>query len=533
MTYLSLYRKWRPGSLKQVLGQNHVTETLTGALKENRVAHAYLFSGPRGTGKTSTARILAKALNCERTPGPQPCGECTSCVQITEGTALDVFEMDAASHTSVDDVREIRDRVPFATAGAQRKVYIIDEAHQLSNPAFNALLKMLEEPPEHVVFILCTTESHRLPATVVSRCQRFEFRRLTSSVMVEHLTQIAEAEKIEADTDALKQIVRHSQGSARDALSLLDQAAGMAGGKVSIETLTEILGQPAEDALIALSASVANQDVAAVFRQIEEMMAQGWDPRHLLRQLLEEFRGLFLASQGATDLVDADDERLGDLKNRAESFVPTHLDWILRVLGEAQADVRASTHPRLTLEVTLARASSLESEDTRALTARLERLERVLLTQARVVEPDAPPIVKPNQDPATVPIQPPISPPEQKAESSAIESGLEAQWKAMLEAVREQSRVTFTHLDQGWPLEIRNGALVTGYEKEFHPREILDRPKHLAIVTTALHQVFGESLRFEFEVKAKPNGAQEPTNESPDELVVRSLKADLVEELDA
>ena len=196
MSYLSLYRRYRSSTFDEVLGQAHVTETLTGAINEDRVAHAYLFAGPRGTGKTSTARILAKALNCEKGVSPSPCGECLRCKEITEGSSLDVLEFDAASHTSVDDVREIRERIPYATAGGGRKVYIIDEAHQLSNPAFNALLKMLEEPPEHVVFVLCTTESHKVPATVVSRCQRFEFRRLSADVLTGHLRDVATREKL-------------------------------------------------------------------------------------------------------------------------------------------------------------------------------------------------------------------------------------------------------------------------------------------------------------------------------------------------
>src|ERR687891_2256721 len=195
MAYVSLYRKYRPQTFAEILGQSHVSKTLANAVDEGRVAHAYLFSGPRGTGKTSTARILAKALNCERGPSPSPCGECSQCREIADGSSLDVMELDAASHTSVDDVREIRERIPYATAGGGRKVYIIDEAHQLSNPAFNALLKMLEEPPSHVVFVLCTTESHRVPATVVSRCQRFEFRRLPADVLTEHLQHVASAEK--------------------------------------------------------------------------------------------------------------------------------------------------------------------------------------------------------------------------------------------------------------------------------------------------------------------------------------------------
>jgi DNA polymerase-3 subunit gamma/tau len=568
VSYLSLYRKWRSTTFSEILGQAHVTETLTGAINEDRVAHAYLFSGPRGTGKTSTARILAKALNCEKGTSPAPCGECLRCREITEGSSLDVLEFDAASHTSVDDVREIRERIPYATAGGGRKVYIIDEAHQLSNPAFNALLKMLEEPPPHVVFVLCTTESHRVPATVVSRCQRFEFRRLAPDVLADHLRHVASEEKIDADDKAIALIVRHARGSARDALSLLDQAAGTAQGKVTREVVLEILGEAPEDVLLDLADAIASEDILAVFARVEELTALGWDPRQLLVQLLEEFRALFLAHRGVEDKGEVDPEHAERRSSLARTFTSAHLEWVLQALAEAQADMRLSTHPRLTLEVALARASNLEVRETQTVVARLERLERALLhgaatshgAQASAPAPvtSAKPVAAAQKPAATekakaVPAAakaaepaaaaqeaaPPPAPAVQAPAAGPIDGSLQEQWEAVLEAVRGRSRVTHTHLREGWPIEANDKQLVVGFDRDFHAQELSNKVEHIQRITDVLEQVFGRKLTLDPQVRAgqRPadaggnggnggNGAQDAVD-----LVRRGLGAEVVGEV--
>ncbi|HYZ92917.1 MAG TPA: DNA polymerase III subunit gamma/tau [Actinomycetota bacterium] len=550
MSYLSLYRRWRPSTFSDVLGQAHVTETLTGAIREDRLSHAYLFSGPRGTGKTSTARILAKALNCEKGVSADPCGECTQCREITEGSSLDVLEMDAASHTSVDDVREIRERIPYATAGGGRKVYIIDEAHQLSNPAFNALLKMLEEPPSHVVFVLCTTEPHRLPATVVSRCQRFEFRRLPGDVLASHLARVASDEKTEVDDDAIALIVRHARGSGRDALSLLDQAAGTAQGKVTREVVLEILGEAPEDVLLDLAEAVSSEDILAVFGKVEELVALGWDPRQLLVQLLEEFRALFLAQRGVVDTGEVDPQHAERRRSLSQQFTSAHLEWVLQALADAQADMRLSTHPRLTLEVALARAANLEVRETQTLVARLERLERALLQGAAPARPAA--TATPTSAPAkpasprakaSTPARAKEGPnvPKKKAETAPtpVDGTLEDQWEAVLEAVRSRSRVTHTHLREGWPIEATDDTLTVAFEKDFHATELEKRPDHIERITAVLEGVFGRKLRLETEVRPgeRPSTAAAEAEEaaspddSPVDLVRKGLGGEVVEEV--
>jgi DNA polymerase-3 subunit gamma/tau len=556
VSYLSLYRRYRSSTFAEVLGQAHVTETLTGAINEDRVAHAYLFSGPRGTGKTSTARILAKALNCEKGVSPSPCGECLRCREITEGSSLDVLEFDAASHTSVDDVREIRERIPYATAGGGRKVYIIDEAHQLSTPAFNALLKMLEEPPEHVVFVLCTTESHKIPATVVSRCQRFEFRRLTAEVLTDHLRSIAQKENFEVDEKALGLIVRHARGGARDALSLLDQAAGSASGTITRETILEILGDAPEDILLDLAEAISKEDILAVFGRVEELVDKGWDPRQLLVQLLEEFRALFLAHRGVDDRGETDPEHNERRSSLARTFTSAHLEWVLQALAEAQADMRLSTHPRLTLEVALARASNLEVRETQTVVARLERLERMILQgghtppQATLAAPaqSAPKKAAPKPEPAMSKAAAPEAPkteapkteaPKVAAASAAtptpvVDGTLQQQWDAVLEAVRSRSRVTHTHLRMGWPVELATDRLVVGFDKAFHAQQLQDKPEHVARITEVLEQIFGRKLALDPQLR---DGEQRPddgsTQQPKDELdavdlVKRGLGAEVV-----
>ena len=365
MAYQSLYRRYRPQRFAEVKGQEHVTRTLLNAVREGRVSHAYLFSGPRGTGKTSTARILAKALNCPNVADGEPCGVCESCVAITEGRSLDVVEMDAASNRGIDAMRDLIARVSLATPG-RWKVYIVDEVHMLTTEAANALLKTLESPPPHVVFVLATTEPQKVLPTVQSRTQPFEFRLLAARVLVDHLRWVAGDAGLEVAPEAIELVARRGSGSARDALSALDQVAA-AGG-------IEHEGPGADDLVEAL----CERDVAAALVTVAERCGAGHDPRHLTRELLEQLRAAFLATVDR-NLVGLPDDDLDRVEGQGRRLGRPAAVRAMEALGQALVDMREAPDPRVLLEVALVRLCRPELDTTpEALVERIERLERAL-----------------------------------------------------------------------------------------------------------------------------------------------------------
>jgi DNA polymerase-3 subunit gamma/tau len=379
VTHVSLYRRWRPQTFEEIVGQERITRTLQNAIRAGRTTHAYLFAGHRGTGKTTTARLFAKALNCAQGPTPTPCNRCDACEAIARGTSMDVIEIDGASNTSVDDVRDLKEKIVLAPAQSRYKVYIIDEVHMLSVSAFNALLKTLEEPPAHAVFILVTTEPHRIPPTVLSRCQRFDFRRVSFSEIVGRLRTIAQQERLEVDDAALAQIARSADGSVRDAESILDQLSAYADGPIGVDLVTSVLGLVDEETAAALADAVIARDVATALRLAQDATDAGKDPRQLLRTLLEYVRDLLLAKTCGDDaaaILDAPRERLARLRAQAGSVTIPDLLRAVRVLNEAVVDARWSTQPRLALEVALIRLARPEMDPTlEGVLSRLERLE--------------------------------------------------------------------------------------------------------------------------------------------------------------
>ena len=347
----ALYRKWRPRTWDDVVGQQHVIQTLRNAVAAERVAHAYLFAGPRGTGKTTTARLLAKAVNClEPDPAQRPCDHCDHCEAINAGRFMDLIEIDAASNTSVDDIRELRDKIAFAPSQGRYKVYIIDEVHMLSTAAFNALLKTLEEPPSHAIFVLATTEIHKIPATVLSRCQRYEFRRIPVAEMTAYLQRIVEGEGLEAEPQALQWIARQATGSLRDAISLLDQMAST-GKPITVGLAREVLGTAEEQAIGALVEALLARESARGLSVIHTALDSGADPRQLARQVVAYLRQLLLTKTGNADLLDLPPEARPTLAQQAQALALPDLLRAIRAFTHAAAEARADWHPGLPLEM--------------------------------------------------------------------------------------------------------------------------------------------------------------------------------------
>ncbi|QCQ22065.1 DNA polymerase III subunit gamma/tau [Desulfoglaeba alkanexedens] len=379
MSYLVLARKWRPQTLDEVVGQPHVTRTLENAILSQRIAHAYLFTGARGVGKTSVARILAKALNCEEGPSPRPCNRCSNCREITRGNAVDVLEIDGASNRGIDSIRELRETVRYRPAKSAYKVYIIDEVHMLTAEAFNALLKTLEEPPRHVLFVLATTEPHKIPATILSRCQRFDFRRIPAKLVTDQLKRIVDAEGASFSDSILYAIAREAEGSMRDAQSLLEQLLAFRGEGMNDEEILDILGVVDRRSVYRVGKAVLDGDTAACLQVVEDLYRRGVDSKRFCQQLAEYFRGLLFLSLdegGGRGWLDVPEEERAVLKEESQRTTSEQLYLYFQVMLQGEEDIRRSTLPRIALEMLLLRMTQLPRlESLEKLLEKLERLE--------------------------------------------------------------------------------------------------------------------------------------------------------------
>jgi len=482
----SLYRKWRPRKWEQVIGQEHIIQTLRNAVAADRVAHAYLFAGPRGTGKTTTARLLAKAVNClapDRTA--RPCDECEYCLAVNQGRFLDLIEIDAASNTSVEDVRDLRDKINFAPNQGQFKIYLVDEVHMLSTAAFNALLKTLEEPPSHAIFILATTEIHKIPATVTSRCQRHEFRRVPVSDIVFNLKQIIQEENIQADEEALTLIARQATGSLRDAQSLLDQLAA-SGGLITLAFAQDVLGTATNQVVIEIVQALIQQDSPTGLGYIQRTLDAGADPRQFARQMVDYLRQLMLVHMGNADQVDAPQEIRKRMAEQAQAFSVGDLLRMIRAFNTAATEGRMNWQPGLPLELAFVEAleppageaptPDIAPPRTTAAPARAKPAPR--LERAAVSEPSS---------------APDIEPPSSGALSLKT---IQKKWFTIRDAVRKLNGSAEGLLNTCTVLDLRGSKLYLGFTNEVLKSKLED-PERLNAAQQGLEQVLGVPVQIQ------------------------------------
>jgi len=504
----ALYRKWRSQTFDQVVGQEHVIQTLRNALREERVAHAYLFSGPRGTGKTSIARILAKALNCSAPEAERPCDKCPTCVAISEGRMLDLIEIDAASNNSVDDVRDLRDKVGFRPSEGRYKVYIIDEVHMLSISAFNALLKTLEEPPPHARFMLATTEPHKIPATILSRCQRFDLRRISVPQIVTHLQMIAKAEGFGAEPEALSAIARSAQGCMRDAISLLDQMLSYGNQTVTFLQVQESLGAVSGQSVAELVNAIAARNVAAGLTLIQQLLTQGASLTEFCHQVVEHLRGVMVLQMAgdAGLLSDLPVETVQLMQRQAQGLALPMTLYAIKRFSSAVAELKGSHQPQLPLE--LAFIESIQGE--------VSALPMTMLPSSQVVAAPAmaatPTIVAPASTvptsvlPPTAQVaesapaqsEPAATPPEPLPLDMAAVQRLNEHWKDFLGMVRKQHGVRVEAALRGvQDIAIAQDSVAFAFGTNDFTRSMIAEPETNGKIVLLLSKVLGRSVKLE------------------------------------
>lgn len=467
MSYLVLARRWRPQTFKEIVGQGHITRTLINAIQQNRIAHAYLFVGPRGVGKTSTARILAKALNCEKGPVPVPCQNCISCRDITSGRSLDVLEIDGASNRGIEEIRQLRENIKFSPVHGHFRIYIIDEVHMLTPEAFNALLKTLEEPPLHVKFIFATTAPQRLPATILSRCQRFNFRLISVKEIIRQLKQILREEKLDISDNALYQIACEAQGSMRDAESILDQLVAFGDKKIEEKDVFLLLGRVSKDILFKFIESILSGDFPGVISHFNQIVDKGESPHQLLVDVVSHLRNLLFIKLGKAGEAQLDiiEENLSVLRKHAAMIGEKEIISLIDTLSSASQDMKWSSSPRLVMEVTLIKIV----HDIRGRNSEADTHPSSAHTQIKVVS-------------------------SSKSDGLNLDK-IRSRWPQVIEKVKKEKMTAGACLIEGEPVKFHYPVLTISFENEFgFHRETIEKIENKRIVENVLREIFKQDL---------------------------------------
>ncbi|MDF2724882.1 MAG: polymerase subunit gamma/tau [Paenibacillus sp.] len=566
MAHIALYRKWRPQAFRDIVGQQHITQTLQNSLREGRLTHAYLFNGPRGTGKTTAAKILAKAVNCERGPADEPCNACSACRRITEGTVMDVVEIDAASNRGVDEIRDIREKVKYAPTEVSHKVYIIDEVHMLTTEAFNALLKTLEEPPAHVMFILATTEPHRLPATILSRCQRFDFRRVPIVEQMSRLTYICREEGVTFEEEALQYVARLSDGGMRDALSLLDQVIAYAGNHIALQEVLAITGGIGLEQFGVLAKAVAERDAGMALESIERIMMEGKSAEKCMENLLLYFRDALMVKLVAN--AEQWTDRISDtaaFRSMISPFSNERLFHMIDVLNRYQGEMKYSAQPQTIFEVAVLKLCSApegadrqtpaaaaeagtdqppssSSAEVAALNRKIEQLEQKLNQLLQQGVPDT----AGKEAPKSSAWNQRASAPALKlksgvklnmytphADSPATKQVL-GKWGQVLQQVKGRKIMVHAWLVDGEPGAVTDDAVLLVFKSAMH-RETTEKPAHRELIEQVMHEQLGKPYKLVTAMAKDWKEAQAGAAEQPEAMQMESPDAaapdgDLVEE---
>lgn len=511
MSYLSLYRKWRPQTFSDIVGQQSVIQTLKNAIKFDRITHAYLFCGPRGTGKTSTAKVFSKALNCSDGPTVTPCGECESCQKIEENSSIDVIEIDAASNRGIDEIRELREKVKFFPTEGNYKVYIIDEAHMLTKEAFNALLKTLEEPPEHVIFILATTEPHSLLPTILSRCQRFDFSRLSVQNLVQRLNFISQQEGIDLAAEASLAIAKSAEGGMRDGISLLDQIISYGGNQIELDDVVTVLGLVDREVLFEMVEIINNNQVERSLSLVNNIINQGKDLQQFVNSLIDYFRNLLIEKecQQLNDLIELPEEQIGKIKEQSSKLTTAELLRLINVLVELESDLKQSNYPQVLLEMGIIKLIKPEVDTSQeGILDRLTRLEKQILTsqsssnQPSVNDKEAEKVIKEVNKSKSITKEQEVTESTEEikkcdnSEASISLSQIQERWADVLKYLQKNEARTHAMLKEGKLSAVRDNRLVIAFDKKhgFH-KDNVDRK------TGVIEKIIKEVLELELKVK--------------------------------